>query len=444
MMINKVLRRAVLTCAMSTAFILHTAPSYACGPCMPIGTQANSTANTVTNQVNNDVTQLFQQNFNDQKTWLNNFWDSNILPSLKGMADELSATAMYQAFVVGTFFDAKAQLETQQSLQKIKARAHKDYHPSTGMCKFGSVSQSLSASERKGELNALVLERRSRDRDLGNVSALSAFGELADVTSRIDYFKQTYCNPADHNGQLDVMCAYDSDGDGSVDGVGGTDPNRLNKDIDFVRTLDAPWTIKVDFSDTTNADDETDIVALANNLYGYDILGYLSALAHKDEDDADGQPKISDAKKRDYLRARSLLAKRSVAENSFNAMVALKSEGTEGAKDYIISVMEGLGVGSDEADAAKQKQAIETLIGEKPSYYAQMEVLTKKLYQNPEFYTNLYDKPANVQRKEVALQAIALMQKFDMFKSYLRSEASLAVLLETALMQQQSAIENQE
>lgn len=405
----------------------------ACGPCAPIASSADSQAQSTVDIINQSTDQLFQQNFQAQENWLNNFWDSNILPSLKGMADELSATAMYQAFVVGTFFDAKAQLETQQSLQKIRARAHKDYHPSTGMCKFGSVSKSLSASERKGELNALVLERRSRDRNLGNVGSISAFGATSDLTSRINYFKKTYCNPADYNGQLDVMCAH-------AGGVGGSDANRLNKDIDFVRTLDAPWTIKVDFSDNANADDETDIVALANNLYGPDILGPIAALEDKAISAKSDNKTIT--LRRDYLRARSLLAKRSVAENSFNAMVALKSEGTEGAKDYIISVMEGLGVASDESDAAKKKAAIEQLIGEKPSYYAQMEVLTKKLYQTPDFYTNLYDKPANVQRKEVALQAIALMQKFDMFKSYLRSEASLAVLLETALVPQQSALEN--
>ena len=72
-----------------------------------------------------------------------------------------------------------------------------------------------------------------------------------------------------------------------------------------------------------------------------------------------------------------------------------------------------------------------------------MEVLTKKIYQNPDFYTNLYDKPANVERKGVALQAIGLMQKFDLFKSYLRNEASLSILLELAVMDLQEEVENE-
>ena len=72
-----------------------------------------------------------------------------------------------------------------------------------------------------------------------------------------------------------------------------------------------------------------------------------------------------------------------------------------------------------------------------------MEILTKKIYQNPDFYTNLYDKPANVERKGVALQAIGLMQKFDLFKSNLRSEASLSVLLELAVIDLQKEVENE-
>ena len=129
---------------------------------------------------------------------------------------------------------------------------------------------------------------------------------------------------------------------------------------------------------------------------------------------------------------RALVAKRSVAENSFHALTALKSEGTDGSKEYLMAILKELGISTDpgpdgESDAEK-------MLGKKPSYYAQMNVLGKKIYQDPDFYTNLYDKPANVERKQVAMQAIGLMQKFDLFKSYLRQEASLSVLLETAVI----------
>jgi hypothetical protein len=43
----------------------------------------------------------------------------------------------------------------------------------------------------------------------------------------------------------------------------------------------------------------------------------------------------------------------------------------------------------------------------------------------------------------VAMQAIGLMQKFDLFKSYLRTEASLSVLLETSIQDLQDKVQDQ-
>ncbi len=215
------------------------------------------------------------------------------------------------------------------------------------------------------------------------------------------------------------MCKHEN-------GIGGDDRDRFNKDIDYTRTLSAPWSLNIDFSDTTKDKDEVDVIALSNNLYSYST-GVVS-------------PNISQIKQADsptaraYLEARSLIAKQSVAESSYNALVAAKSAGSEGSKVYLDAVIKELGVtDTDELDE---------LLGEKPSYYAQMEVLTKKMYQNPDFYTNLYDKPANVQRKKVAMQAIALMQKFDLFRSQLRSEANTALLLEMAVAKRQNELED--
>ena len=76
------------------------------------------------------------------------------------------------------------------------------------------------------------------------------------------------------------------------------------------------------------------------------------------------------------------------------------------------------------------------------SYYAQMEILAKRIYQRPEFYTNLYDKPANVKRKAAALQAIGMMLERDIYDSYLRSEAILSLILEARVTEEQASVEN--
>jgi hypothetical protein len=71
-----------------------------------------------------------------------------------------------------------------------------------------------------------------------------------------------------------------------------------------------------------------------------------------------------------------------------------------------------------------------------PSYYAQLEILAKKIYQNPDFYANLYDKPANVARKSVALKAIDLMLDRAIYESQIRQEMAMSVLLSSRLRKQ--------
>lgn len=73
------------------------------------------------------------------------------------------------------------------------------------------------------------------------------------------------------------------------------------------------------------------------------------------------------------------------------------------------------------------------IIGENPSYYAQLELLSKKIYQNPDFFANLYDKPTNVKRKSTAMKAIELMLDRALFESELRQEMMLSVMLSSKL-----------
>lgn len=358
-------------------------------------------------------------------------WEDNILPAMQLMIDELSAVAMHQAQMIGALLDAKQQLEAQREIQKVAARAHKNYQPSTGMCQFGSSTKSLAASERKAEFNAVVLSQRAQDRALGNQGTASATGDDGDKFSRVKQFREKFCDPQDNNSGLGFLCDHDQNfGAGPV---GAPNDSRKNKDIDFARTVDGPWTLNVDFTDANLTNEEEEVMALASNLYGHDVFLRPPAASLG----SDPNQSITNMQSF-YLDARSILAKRSVAENSFNAITAMKSAGTPGSKEYLKAVLAELGV----SDTGANPETL-AMLGQNPSYYAQMEVLTKKIYQSPDFYTNLYDKPANVDRKTVAMQAIGLMQKFDLFKSYLRNEASLAVLLELAVMKLQSEVENE-
>ena len=71
-----------------------------------------------------------------------------------------------------------------------------------------------------------------------------------------------------------------------------------------------------------------------------------------------------------------------------------------------------------------------------------MNILTKLIYQRPDFYADLYDTKANVERKSVALQAIKLMQNFDRWDSMLRQESMLSLWLELDLKKYQDRVQD--
>lgn len=347
------------------------------------------------------------------------FWQENLLPAMMAMAEQLSAVGMQQMTIIGGFLDAQEQLETQRLFQQLMARAHKDYHPSIEMCEFGSRIKSLAATERRGELASIVLSQRAQDRYLGNAN-VSGRLQGSDILWRVDQYRRVFCDRRDNNDSLDILCTT---------GAGAAQRERYNKDIDYPRTLAHPWTIAVNLTNAgAPTPQEEEIIALSDNLYG-SVVYTRPAAPSIQNDPARG---VTGLQQR-YLDMRSTIAKLSVAQNSFNEYVGMKAEGTAGSRTFLEAFLQQLGLPLADATA---------LLGTNPSYEAQMEVLTKKAYQDPRFYTNLYDKPANVERKGVAIQAIGLIQKFDMLKSYLRTEASLSIILELAVEDMQREVED--
>ena len=135
-----------------------------------------------------------------------------------------------------------------------------------------------------------------------------------------------------------------------------------------------------------------------------------------------------------YLGLRSVTARRNVAQNSFNSIAALKTKHEESPNvEYMRAILQNLGI---EPTAENYME----LLGENPSYYAQLEALSKRMYQNQNFYASLYDKPENVERTGVALKAIDLMLDRERFESRLRQEMLISVLLSTKLVKAQTAV----
>lgn len=399
-----------------------------CCACCPLRTQCgNDCACTDAKQTEQTITHITDE-FIKHREWLVTvLWNNHVLPSMMLMAEQLTAVAMQQMLGVGMILDAKHQLETQRLFQNLHAEAHKDYSVSEGMCQFGTSMKSLAASDRNADFTQSVIASRGLQRGLLSGDNIAGKGPELEIQARMEQFAKVYCNPKD-NTDLSALCkdttAYKA---------------RWEKDIDYVHTVESRETMQVDFSKDGDADhesngttpDEEDIFALAANLYGNKVPPIIPAIYLGDHPTYGS--KYDRPASGDFMELRSLAAKRSVALNSFAAIAAMKAQGPKqesgGTKSevqpYLKAILVNMGV--PEQDVLK-------MLGDRPSYYAQMEVLTRKLYQNPVFYADLYDKPANVARKDAAMRAIGSIQQRDMYRSWLRSESVLAVWLETELM----------
>lgn len=364
------------------------------------------------------TTQHFIDEMNAHQRWfVVDYFEDYILPAMMWATEQMSAVGFYQMMVLGSLLDAKHQLETERLFQEMVAQAHKDYQPSEGLCTIGSNVRSLGPSERKGDVTLLVMAERSLDRQLLNANANSTAGPPSDYGGRFEQFRTTYCDRNDNSEGLETICST----------APAPPRERLNKDVDFARTVGLPLTLNVDFTDGTLTPDEEDVLALQSNLYAQNVFSFIDKAKLENNP---GNQQI-------YMNMRSIAAKRSVAEQSFQAITAMKSRGATDAAEtarYMRGVLRELGVPSDgEANL---------ILGENPSYYAQMEILAKKIFLKPEFFTDLYDKPANVARKGIAIQAISLMQSEDMYKHDLREESLLSVLLELQVMRAQEILQN--
>lgn len=351
------------------------------------------------------------------------FWEEMIRPTLKIMTAQFTSVAYQHTAIIGSFFDATIQQETQLALQKRQTEAVKDYAPSRAMCSMGTVTRSLAASQAKSRTNRMALNARGMQRQLGTANSIAAEGPKSDKQYRANQFIETFCATLDNNADPDLP----DTGLGLMCDDGSASAHKQNRDVDFIRTLAEPLTIRMDLTNdqletSDRGADEEDVMALASNLYAHNVFENISPGTLK-----------SDSNQKTYIELRSLAAKRNVAMNSFNAIAGMKASGSGASTQYLEAIAEQLGIDDNRMQA---------YLGEDPSYHAQMAFLTKKMFQDPGFVTKLVDRPANVKRQQAAMKSFELMQKRDIYQSMKRSEMLLAVLLELKLMQNQDEVED--
>lgn len=359
--------------------------------------------------------QAIEQEFQTHMNWMTDeWWGDYVKPALKKMNDEVRNATLFEIAAFGSFLDAQNEVASQRAIEESIATTLKNYAVSDSLCRFGTLSRSLASSQARSRVNQIVLGERSQNRQVGQVNMASQGGEQEDRGARLAQFRTDFCDPTDFGTGMSALC-------------GSTSDKRQNIDINFTRAVDTKKTLDVDFSNSTVTDDEKNIIALANNLYAHRVFDRVPTEGLGDDANVD----LISA----FLDQRSVVAKRSVAENSFNAIVGDKSVGATGSKTYLLQALQNLGLSS--TDAAKY-------VGNNPSYDAQMEVLTKKIYQDPAFYANLMESPANVNRQYAAMQSFGLMQKRDIFETISRSEMLLSMILEMEVAKYQDDVQNRQ
>lgn len=333
------------------------------------------------------------------------------------MTEQLTAAMIHQVQAVGMMFDAKEQMEAQRDFQERYAQAHKDYHPSEQMCEIGTMVRNLANTDDRARLTALTVSNRMLARELATGDSMTVEGPLSDTRSRLKNFRDKHCTKQDNGGGLKNLCETEAD------------KKRLNRDVDFIQSVEVPLTLPVDFLDTETTPEEEDLFALVNYLFMHRTPIQIPPNYTTNPD----FPKL-------YQDLRSVIAMRGVARNSIAHIIAEKTAGPKNEDDnvnnaapYIKSLLKEFGLSDEE---------IKAMVGDRPSYFAQMEILTKKVYQHPNFVVNLYDKPTNVKRIRAAMRAIKLMQDRDIHEALLRREMLLSMILEARLRVYQDTLYN--
>lgn len=433
---------AALIFAGSNFTNLNRASAACCVGCTSADCSAVVSENVIP-QNHSDYTPEIQEDisdqFNDHRGWVSDdFLKNEFVPGLQEVIEKTIAEGTETIFEIGKLFDAKHLSETKREITELRYDAFKDYIPSQSFCTFGTTVRSLTHTEIANKATTEALSHRQMIRHLGTKNAAGANSADGDKKTRWDLFKKVYCDPADNNWRdgmvdsgLSSICL--STATKSASSTPYYSQERTNIDIDYSRAVENKRLINIYGPAWANSDEEIDILSLGNNLYGHNIITRnISANALQD-------PAMAER----YLELRSIVAQRSVAENSYNHIVGMKSLGTPvvsgtstpiETNQFFGKAIQNLGYGSNEVVDylginANDWGTESADLGQ----YATLEILAKKLYQNPKFYSDLYDTPANIKRKSAALKAFELMLDRAIYESELRQELAMSVLLSSRL-----------
>lgn len=339
---------------------------------------------------------------------MNSFYTGTVQKSYQSQTDETRNVDMYRLANTGAFIDASIFNDTLRALQVLSAKTLQTYTTSEQICRFGTLGRSLSASDARVDHDRIVLGAMGLARNLGKKNTSAAAGRGKDFEHRLYTFVDQYCDLSSQGGVMSDFCQVATP-------VGDVTRNR---DVDYTRLLDTAPTINADLANTSVSQDEAHLSMLANYLYGH-------RLPDKRMDNlADGGNGAI------YAEYRSVFARRAAAQNTYNTLAAMKMAGSGASDTYIQAMLKQIGMDDNAIATYLKAKGDSKSPAVASSYNAQMNMLTKQIFQDPAFYANLMESKTNVKRTSAAIQGVGLMQTRDIYRSIERSEMLLAIMVE--------------
>lgn len=375
-----------------------------------------ATASQLHTRTRTNVKNFIDEQFDKHKTFLvDKFWKEKLQPAFMKFTQQEVSSGQQATTTRASIADGKAANNLGHAASEDQAEQAEILTPDPQACAVASGARSLAVGQAKAQEVATGIVKDSSNRRLGRAELTTEDPAQVDRDERREVFNEHFCDPEAWGGAFKDQCSTAGD--------------LKDRDIDFRKTLDEPWTLDIrpDYADQDAdswTDDEISVSALRQHLFGHEVYPRPTRDEFKQYNVKVG-----------YLNQRALEAKRSVAEYSLQTLIGEKSAASPEAKEWLEASLKNLGIEIDAETQAKIK--------DKPSYFAIMEVLTKRMYQDPNFYNQLIKPGPQVAQTQASLQAVNLMQMRDVYDSMLRSELILSLIVEMELDDQQAVVQSQ-
>ena len=166
-----------ILCGVFLFITLMPQPSYAV--CVGRCCNCNSVRNAIIDEVKK------------HQDWLvSDFWGKNVEPAIDSATASIESFILGNAALDGNVIEGQSNIDSIRGFQEQVADSVVNTRASEALCRFGSLSKSLAASEVKVQEKVLNLSKASLDRELLRQGQKSAEGTTQDLTSRFETFKR--------------------------------------------------------------------------------------------------------------------------------------------------------------------------------------------------------------------------------------------------------------